>query len=130
MILNRLYLAAGIVAVAGLLWWRYDYVASDREALKTKLEQSESNLVAAKKTIEDERAELLRVNSILTDLETKEAEVRYVETIVEQEVIKYRDRVVNRCQLSDEWLSIHNRAASGTLGDSGTGEIQSAAGAP
>lgn len=72
-----------------------------------------------------ERDELHRVNSLLESLENKEAEVRTVEKVITKEIKVYRDRVVNRCQLSDDWLCIHNAAATGLPADCSTSQVQS-----
>lgn len=71
-----------------------------------------------------ERDEVHRVNQLLEELQNKEAEIRYVDRVVQKEVIKYRDRVINRCQLSEHWLRIHNEAATGAGTDSGPSEVQ------
>lgn len=118
-----IYLGLGAAAVGlGLYSWglmgRLDLVETERDtALAT------AN--ALKTDLETERAEVVRVNSLLESLENKESEVRYVETVVNKEIVKYRDRVVNRCQLSDDWLCIHNAAATGLPADCGSGQVQS-----
>lgn len=50
--------------------------------------------------------------------ETKE-KIIYVDKIVTKEIIRYRDRVVNRCQLDSDWVRIHNQAATRVPKDSG-----------
>jgi len=52
--------------------------------------------------------------------ETKE-KIIYVDKIVTKEIIRYRDRVVNRCQLDNDWVRIHNQAATRVPQDSGAG---------
>lgn len=71
-----------------------------------------------------ERDELHRVNQLLEDLQNKEAEIVYVDKIVTKEVIKYRDRIVNRCQLVSDWVCIANASAKGLPADCGTGQVQ------
>ena len=79
MILNKLYLDCGIVVVAGLLWWRYDYVVSDRDALKTQLEQSESRLEVYRDALISERESAARVAALskqnIEDLNNAKAEI-------------------------------------------------------
>lgn len=72
-----------------------------------------------------ERDELHRVNQLLEDLQNKEVEIVYVDKIVTKEVIKYRDRIVNRCQLVSDWVCIANSAAYGVPADCGASQIQS-----
>ena len=71
-----------------------------------------------------ERYEVHRVNQLLEELQNKEAEIVYVDKIVTKEVIKYRDRIVNRCQLVSDWVCIANSAASGVPADCGASQIQ------
>lgn len=73
-----------------------------------------------------ERDEVHRVNQLLEELQNKEAEIVYVDKVVQKEIVRYRDRVINRCQLSDDWVCIHNAAAKGLPADCGTGQVQSA----
>jgi hypothetical protein len=61
--------------------------------------------------------------------ETKE-KIIYVDKIVTKEIIRYRDRVVNRCQLDGDWVRIHNQAATRVPEDSGTSGANEASAEP
>lgn len=121
--MSRLYLYGGffvLFVILGLYAWG---LSNDLDLEREKRSQAESLASGLALDLASERAEALRVNSLLESLETKEAEIRYVETIVEKEIVRYRDRVTNRCTLSNDWLCIHNTAAKGVPTDCGTGKI-------
>ena len=116
------YLAAGAILIGLSAGWYITSLKLDSAKLERDTALAAAN--ALKTDLENERAEVVRVNSLLESLENKEAEVRYVETVVNKEIVKYRDRVVNRCKLSDDWLCIHNAAATGLPSDCGSGQVQ------
>lgn len=97
---------------------------SERNLAQSERDTAVAAAKGLKEDLDAERAEVTRVNSLLESLENKEAEVRYVETIVNKEIVKYRDRVVNRCQLSREWVCIYNNSAQGLPADCGSGQVQ------
>lgn len=49
----RLYIAAGLIAAAGLAYWRYDYVVTQNNELKTQLESIGGVLDAERKLAQD-----------------------------------------------------------------------------
>lgn len=76
MILNKIYGAVAIFALIGILWWRYDYVVSDRDAQKLAKETAESSLKELTSTREKERAQLV------------EAQARESQTLMEKKAIE------------------------------------------
>lgn len=121
----KFYAMGGLVIALLLAGWRLSVVSDDLKEKEKERDTALATAKALKTDLENERAEVVRVNSLLESLENKEAEVRYVETVVNKEIVKYRDRVVNRCQLSDDWLCIHNAAATGLPADCGSSQVQS-----
>lgn len=116
----RLYIALAVLLATAGAGWHYSTVIDERDHYKFRAETAESAIIAAK-------AEDKRVN-VITDTHTKTVEkIVYVDKIITKEVVKYRDRVVNRCELNSEWVRIHNQAASGLPEDTGTGAIDGAA---
>lgn len=113
-------LGASLVGL-GLYAWG---LSGRLDLAETERDTALATASALKTDLENERAEVVRVNSLLESLENKEAEVRYVETVVNKEVVKYRDRVVNRCQLSRDWVCIANASAKGVPADCGAVEVQ------
>lgn len=113
--------AAATIAGLGLYAWglnsKLDLAQAERDTVRAIAAGLEEDLESA-------RAEVTRVNDLLFTLENKEAEIRYVETIVNKEIVKYRDRVVNRCELSADWVCIANAAASGVPADCSPGQVQ------
>ena len=94
------YSFALLIAVL-VVWHFYDLE-------KTKIT---SDFVAEQtKVVAEEKAK----DEVATDkLEAKyetitKVEIQYVDRIVTKEVIKYRERVVNRCIFDPEWVRIHN----------------------
>lgn len=122
--MRSLYIYLGLgAAVVGL--GLYSWGLSGRlDLAETERDTALATANALKTDLENERAEVVRVNSLLESLENKEAEVRYVETVVNKEIIKYRDRVVNRCKLSDDWVCIANASAQGLPADCSSGQVQ------
>jgi hypothetical protein len=107
MILNKLYLAGGIVVVAGLLWLRYDYVVSDRDALKTQLAASQQEITKANETIEADRLERKALNEdrseYLAQLESAKNETKRLQTCIDNKscVATIRVRVPTSCPTAD-----------------------------
>jgi len=94
--------------------------------LKDEKEMVKSLTEAAR--IADENAKILaNANNVLQ--ETKE-KIIYVDKIVTKEIIRYRDRVVNRCQLDSDWVRIHNQAATRVPQDSGASGTNEAGAEP
>lgn len=110
--MTRVYVSLAILAVALLSGWHYSSVVKDLESFKSRANKAEEAL----KALDEENN---RVSDI-TDAHAKTVEkIVYVDKIVTKEVVKYRERVVNRCALSPEWVRIHNQAASGVQEDPG-----------
>lgn len=120
----KFYAIGGLVVVLLLAGWRLSVVSDDLKEAEKERDLALATANALKTDLENERAEVIRVNSLLESLENKEAEVRYVETVVNKEIVKYRDRVINRCQLSDDWVCIANASAQGLPADCGAVEVQ------
>lgn len=120
----RLYAGIAAIAVLGALGGGWYVTSLKLYTANQALAQARAYATAFEAQLNREREEVQRVNLLLSDLETKEAEIRYVDRVVQKEVIKYRDRVINRCQLSEHWLRIHNEAATGAGTDSGPSEVQ------
>lgn len=122
--IRSLYIYLGLgAAVVGLGLYAWG-LSSRLDLAETERDTALATASALKTDLENERAEVVRVNSLLESLENKEAEVRYVETVVNKEIVKYRDRVVNRCQLSDDWVCIYNNSAKGLPADCSSGQVQ------
>lgn len=117
------YLAAGAILIGLSAGWYITSLKLDSANLERYTALATAN--ALKTELENERAEVIRVNSLLESLENKEAEIVYVDKIVTKEVIKYRDRIVNRCHLVSDWVCIANSAASGVPADCGAVQVQS-----
>lgn len=119
----RIYLGLAVISVAGLAGWHYSTVIDERDDYKSRAEKAEKAIDAAKE--EDTRV------ATITDEHVQTVEkIVYVDKIVTKEVVKYRDRVVNRCGLNAEWVRIHNQAAAGLPEDPGSGETDGAATEP
>jgi hypothetical protein len=66
-------------------------------------------------------------NNILQEAKER---IVYVDKIVTKEIIRYRDRVTNRCQLDNDWVRIHDQAATRLPENSGaSGANEAGAGA-
>lgn len=77
--LNKLYLYAGLIAVAGLIYWRYDYVMSENEQLEIdlaneKLAHQQSVAVLTKERQNATEA-ALRAQQFYQDVEKDNAEL-------------------------------------------------------
>jgi len=59
----RIYVAAAVLAVALLGWWRYDSVVSERNILKSYLAASQADLENRDNIIKKERADAISANS-------------------------------------------------------------------
>ena len=110
----RLYLGLAVLAATAGIGWHYSTVIDERDDFKLRAEKAESAVEAAEK--EDTRV------AVITDAHVQTVEkIVYVDKIVTKEVVKYRERVVNRCELNSEWVRIHNQAAAGLPEDPGAG---------
>lgn len=120
----RLYLWIGGAALLASLGV-YVYIQSLRlDSAEKERDAALAAVALYSEQLEREREEILRVNLLLSDLETKEAEIRYVDRVVQKEIVKYRDRAVNRCQLSDDWVCVYNTSAQGLPAGCGSGQVQ------
>lgn len=122
--MSRLYLYGGVAVlfvILGIYTWG---LSNSLELSQDRLAQAEARATVLAADLAAERYEIVRVNEILDSLESKEAEVRTVEKVITKEIVKYRDRDVIRCQLSDDWLCIHNASAQGSPADCSPGQIQ------
>lgn len=116
----RFYIGLAVLAAAGLGGWHYSSVIDERDAFKSRAEKAEKAVQAAEK-------EDTRVN-VITDAHVQTVEkIVYVDKIVTKEVVKYRERVVNRCELNSEWVRIHDQAAAGLPEDPGAGQANGTA---
>lgn len=108
MILNKLYLAGGIAVVVALGYWRYDYVVSDRDALKTQLAASQQELTKANETIEADRLERIALNKdrsqYLSQLESAKNETKRLQSCIDDKscVATIRVRVPASCPAAGE----------------------------
>lgn len=76
----------------------------EKESIKGDFVAEQTKVVADEKT-KDEKA----TDQLETKYETiTKVEIQYVDREVTKEVIRYRDRVVNRCVLDPEWVRLHN----------------------
>ena len=117
------YLIGGvIISVLGLyIWGLHNKLTVVNTNLKIERLRAE-NLADI---IDKERSEAARLNSLLANLETKEAEVRTVEKVITRDIIKYRDRIINRCTLSADWVCLANASALGVSKDCGAIKVPS-----
>lgn len=119
----RIYLGLAVISVAGLAGWHYSTVIDERDEFRSRAEKAEKAVEAAEK--EDKRV------NVITDAHVQTVEkIVYVDKIVTKEVVKYRERVVNRCELNAEWVRIHNQAAAGLPEDPGAGQTDGSATEP
>lgn len=76
----------------------------EKESIKNDFVAEQTKVVADEKA-KDEKA----TDQLATKYETiTKVDIQYVDRIVTKEVIRYRDRVVNRCLLDPEWVHIYN----------------------
>lgn len=121
--MTRLLIGLGVVAAVGTFGWHYGSVIDERDDYRSRAEKAEKAIDAAKE-------EDTRVN-VITDAHVKTVEkIVYVDKIVAKEVIKYRERVVNRCELNAEWVRIHNQAATGLPENTSAGSSHGASSEP
>lgn len=122
--IRSLYVYLGLgAAVVGL--GLYAWGLSGRlDLAETERDTALATASALKTDLENERAEVVRVNSLLESLENKEAEVKTVEKVITKEIKVYRDRVVNRCKLSDDWVCIYNNSAQGLPANCSSVQVQ------
>lgn len=77
--LNKLYLYAGLIAVAGLVYWRYDYVMSKNEQLEIDLANEKLSHQQSVALLEKERQNAteaaLRAQQFYQDVEKDNAEL-------------------------------------------------------
>jgi len=113
------YLAGGAVIVIVVLGLSLKIAMGKVEAANTALDLEKATVKSLNEAarLVDENAKIL-ANANNTLQETKE-KIIYVDKIVTKEIIRYRDRVVNRCQLDSDWVRIHNQAATRLPEDSG-----------
>lgn len=112
----RFYIGLAVLAATAGIGWHYSTVIDERDAFKSRAENAESTIAAAEK--EDTRV------AAITDAHVQTVEkIVYVDKIVTKEVVKYRERIVNRCELNSEWVRIHNQAAAGVSEDPGAVSI-------
>lgn len=110
----RLAIAFIFVVGIGAFGWHYGTVLDERNHLRVSLKTAQDDLAAAK--AEEDRV------SVITDAHIQTMEkIVYVDKIINKEIVKYRERVVNRCQLDAKWVRIHDQAASGVPEDPGSG---------
>jgi len=114
------YSFALLIAVL-VVWHFYDL---EKNKIKSDFVTEQTKVVADEKA-KDETA----VNQLETKYETiTRVEIQYVDRIVTKEVIKYRDRVVNRCDLDAEWVRIYNLSTEQAGAESAASEPNGASG--
>jgi len=101
-----IYKALGVMflaILAGILYGFYQW----ESAIEDKV-AAENTTASAQKTIE-QKVEVAKVEEkVLVQYQEVKTEIKYVDREVTKEVIKYRDRVVDRCVLNAEWVRIYN----------------------
>jgi hypothetical protein len=108
MILNKLYLAGGIVAVLGLAVWHYNGIIDDRDDYKSKMEAAQDQLNTANETIETERLERIAANNdrleYLAQLESAKNETKRLQSCIDNKscVATIRVRVPASCPAAGE----------------------------
>ena len=83
----KFYAIGGLVVVLLLAGWRLSVVSDDLKEAEKERDAALATAKALRTDLENERAEVVRVNSLLESLENKEAEVRYAETVVNKEIL-------------------------------------------
>lgn len=99
-----LTLVMAILALIGAL-----YVQKVRmDLVQEKLTVQEGLVASANAEVDALKADLERERRLMAAYQEIKQEIKYVDRVVTQEVIRYRDRVVDRCTLSPEWVYAHN----------------------
>lgn len=84
-----------------IVWHFYDL---EKNKIKNDFVAEQTKVVAEVKAKDE-----IAVNKLETKYETiTKVEIQYVDRVVTKEVIRYRERVVNRCIFDPEWVRIHN----------------------
>lgn len=101
----QLSVAGLIIVCLGFGWYqsnlKEDIAVKAKDAAELRFDSINAELM---KIGED----LDRVEKLMTDYQQTKQEVQYVTKETTKQVIEYRDRVVNRCQLSSVWVSTYN----------------------
>jgi len=93
----RIYVAAAVLAVALLGWWRYDYVVSERDGLKSDLAASRADLENRDNIIRKERADAVSANFRAEAYATEKR-------TIENEAKSMRDCINNQsCGVRVQW---------------------------
>lgn len=93
-------------AIAGVILFLIvgHFYKLEKDSIKKDFVAEQTKVVADEKA-KDEKA----TDQLETKYETEtKVRIEYVDRIVTKEVIRYRDRVVNRCVLDPEWVRLHN----------------------
>jgi hypothetical protein len=114
MITTKLKIVAGLILCSAIFGggykvaeWRYSAIIAD---INTQL--SEGARLA-------EKAAKEHANTVVTKAEVVKAEREVVYKTITKELIKYvQDPSAGKCVVSDEWVRIHDAAASPRLPDS------------
>jgi hypothetical protein len=120
------YLAVGALLV--IVWLGLSLKIALSEAKEAKRDLADEQLAKAQLQSNFEAYQIKVSRLILTNEKLQETKERivYVDKIVTKEIIKYRDRVVNRCQLDNDWVRIHDKAATRVSENSGSSGVDEA----
>lgn len=95
------------LVIVGLGFGWYQSNLKEDNAILAK-ETAESQFQMIDKQLRKINADLDRVEKLITDYQKVKQEIQYVDREVTKQVIEYRDRVTNRCQLNGMWVSTYN----------------------
>lgn len=123
---NTAYLiAAGLLA--GLLFTLY-YQHNKIKSQKVTIAQVTADKNIAIQTINTIQQDAEKTRKLLEGYENVKTQIEYVDRIVTKDVIRYRERVVNRCELSNDWVRIHDQATASVYTESPATGVNGATG--
>jgi len=116
------YLWGGAILIVLGLFLSIFWLRDSLQDAKTEAAMEKAAKVQAVQTISSIQKNAAADHKLLEGYQSVKTEIQYVDKIVTKEVIRYRERVVNRCELSPDWVRIHDQSAAGVhSADAATG---------
>ena len=112
-----------IIGAIFTLYYQHNTIKSQ----KVTITQVTSDKNLAIQTINTIQQDAEKTRKLLEGYENVKTQIEYVDRIVTKDVIRYRERIVNRCELSPDWVRIHDQATASVYTESATTSTNGAA---
>lgn len=124
------YLAGGAVIAIVVLGLSLKIAMGEVKEAKRDLKDEKADRAKLQVDFDQFKNQAQQVAATNNVLQETKEKIIYVDKIVTKEIIRYRDRVVNRCQLDNDWVRIHDQAATRLPENSGASGADEASAEP